>query len=412
MTPTSSSAAPASTTLRTSMSRSRATALTVITGLSGSGKSTLAFDTLYAEGQRRYVESLSAYARQFLERMEKPDVDSDRRAVAGHRHRAEDRRPQPALDGRHGHRNLRLPAAALRPRRRAALPALRRARSPPGPSTRWSTRCMALPEGTRVIILAPARAAARKASPTTSCFERLQKRRASRGCGSTGVVVDARRAAGPLDRASAHAIEVVVDRLVVKRADPQPARPIRWSRRSPRRQRQRRGRRRRRGAAPSSARRRACPACGIALPGAHPGQLLVQLAPGRLPEAAAASGSTIGVRPGPRSCPTRACPCARARWPPWAQAHAARTSSEFLEALTAHYGRQHLHALRATCPNRSRRVLLRTAPGEEPITLLLRPRVRAASASSEALRGHHPEPGAPLPRDRLRRRPARTSSAS
>ncbi len=49
--------------------------LTVITGVSGSGKSSLAFDTLYAEGQRRYVESLSAYARQFLERMDKPDVD-------------------------------------------------------------------------------------------------------------------------------------------------------------------------------------------------------------------------------------------------------------------------------------------------------------------------------------------------
>src|SRR5512136_31735 len=50
--------------------------LIVITGLSGSGKSSLAFDTLYAEGQRRYVESLSAYARQFLGLMEKPDVDS------------------------------------------------------------------------------------------------------------------------------------------------------------------------------------------------------------------------------------------------------------------------------------------------------------------------------------------------
>ncbi|HYU25664.1 MAG TPA: hypothetical protein VEO74_10705, partial [Thermoanaerobaculia bacterium] len=50
--------------------------LIVITGLSGSGKSSLAFDTLYAEGQRRYVESLSAYARQFLEQMEKPDVDA------------------------------------------------------------------------------------------------------------------------------------------------------------------------------------------------------------------------------------------------------------------------------------------------------------------------------------------------
>src|SRR5215468_2077686 len=50
--------------------------LVVITGLSGSGKSSLAFDTIYAEGQRRYVESLSAYARQFLQMMEKPEVDS------------------------------------------------------------------------------------------------------------------------------------------------------------------------------------------------------------------------------------------------------------------------------------------------------------------------------------------------
>ncbi|UCC28693.1 MAG: excinuclease ABC subunit A, partial [Phycisphaerales bacterium] len=50
-------------------------ALTVITGLSGSGKSSLAFDTIYAEGQRRYVESLSAYARQYLEQMQKPEVD-------------------------------------------------------------------------------------------------------------------------------------------------------------------------------------------------------------------------------------------------------------------------------------------------------------------------------------------------
>jgi excinuclease ABC subunit A len=49
--------------------------LSVVTGLSGSGKSSLAFDTLYAEGQRRYVESLSTYTRQFLEKMPKPDVD-------------------------------------------------------------------------------------------------------------------------------------------------------------------------------------------------------------------------------------------------------------------------------------------------------------------------------------------------
>ena len=49
--------------------------LVVITGLSGSGKSTLAFDTIYAEGQRKYIESLSAYARQFLDQLQKPDID-------------------------------------------------------------------------------------------------------------------------------------------------------------------------------------------------------------------------------------------------------------------------------------------------------------------------------------------------
>lgn len=58
--------------------------LVIMTGLSGSGKTSLAFDTIYAEGQRRYVESLSAYARQFLGNMEKPDVDAiegDRKSV-------------------------------------------------------------------------------------------------------------------------------------------------------------------------------------------------------------------------------------------------------------------------------------------------------------------------------------------
>ena len=71
----SSSAAPASTTSATSTSTCRATSSIVFTGVSGSGKSSLAFDTLYAEGQRRYVESLSSYARQFLGQLQKPDVD-------------------------------------------------------------------------------------------------------------------------------------------------------------------------------------------------------------------------------------------------------------------------------------------------------------------------------------------------
>ena len=71
----SSSAARANTTSRTSIVEIPRDKLVVFTGLSGSGKSSLAFDTIYAEGQRRYVESLSAYARQFLGQMEKPDVD-------------------------------------------------------------------------------------------------------------------------------------------------------------------------------------------------------------------------------------------------------------------------------------------------------------------------------------------------
>ncbi len=87
--------------------------LVVITGLSGSGKSSLAFDTIYAEGQRRYVESLSAYARQFLELMQKPEVEFDRGPVAGDLDRAENDLAQPALDGRDGDRDIRLHAPPM-----------------------------------------------------------------------------------------------------------------------------------------------------------------------------------------------------------------------------------------------------------------------------------------------------------
>ena len=113
--------------------------LIVITGLSGSGKSSLAFDTIYAEGQRRYVESLSAYARQFLEMMQKPDVDQIDGPVAGDLDRAEDDVAQPALDRRHGHRDLRLPAPALRARRHALFAGDRPADREPDRHARWST---------------------------------------------------------------------------------------------------------------------------------------------------------------------------------------------------------------------------------------------------------------------------------
>ena len=93
--------------------------LVVITGLSGSGKSSLAFDTIYAEGQRRYVESLSAYARQFLELMQKPDVDLIEGLSPAISIEQKTTSQQSALDRRHGDRDLRLPAPALRPHRRA-----------------------------------------------------------------------------------------------------------------------------------------------------------------------------------------------------------------------------------------------------------------------------------------------------
>ena len=97
--------------------------LIVITGVSGSGKSSLAFDTIYAEGQRRYVESLSAYARQFLERMEKPDVDGIDGICPSIAIRQKNSVRNPRSTVGHRHRDPRLHAAAVRPRRQDHLPA-------------------------------------------------------------------------------------------------------------------------------------------------------------------------------------------------------------------------------------------------------------------------------------------------
>ena len=95
--------------------------LTVITGLSGSGKSSLAFDTIYAEGQRRYVESLSAYARQFLELMQKPDMDSIEGLSPAISIEQKTTSKNPPLHRRHSDGDLRLYAPALGAGRRALL---------------------------------------------------------------------------------------------------------------------------------------------------------------------------------------------------------------------------------------------------------------------------------------------------
>jgi hypothetical protein len=113
--------------------------LTVVTGPSGSGKSSLVFDTLYAEGQRRYVETFSAYARQFLDRMDKPAVDKVEGRAAGHRHRPDQPGAQLALHRGHDDRAERPPEAVVRalgpavrpPERAAGCAMTRRRRSTP-----------------------------------------------------------------------------------------------------------------------------------------------------------------------------------------------------------------------------------------------------------------------------------------
>src|ERR1700686_2985754 len=128
--------------------------LVVITGLSGSGKSSLAFDTIYAEGQRRYVESLSAYARQFLELMSKPDVDS-----------IEGLSPAISIEQKTTSRNPRSTVGTVTEIHDYLRLLFARVGAPSSPATglpiesqtvsQMVDRIMALPEGTRLYLLAP-----------------------------------------------------------------------------------------------------------------------------------------------------------------------------------------------------------------------------------------------------------------
>ena len=130
--------------------------LVVITGLSGSGKSSLAFDTIYAEGQRRYVESLSAYARQFLGQMEKPDVDQIDGLSPGDLHRPEGRQPEPAVAPSGPSPRSTTTCGCCS--RASAIPHCPNAaaRSSARRSSRSSTRSWRCPEGTRLLVLGPA----------------------------------------------------------------------------------------------------------------------------------------------------------------------------------------------------------------------------------------------------------------
>lgn len=185
--------------------------LTVITGLSGSGKSSLAFDTIYAEGQRRYVESLSAYARQFLEMMQKPDVDH-----------IEGLSPAISIEQKTTSRNPRSTVATVTEIYDYMRLLWARVGIPYSPATglpitaqtvsQMVDRVMALPEGTRLYLLAPV-VRGRKGEYRKELAE-WQK------AGFTRVRIDGQfyeiDEAPTLDKKFKHDLEVVVDRIVVR----------------------------------------------------------------------------------------------------------------------------------------------------------------------------------------------------
>lgn len=185
--------------------------LVVITGISGSGKSTLAFDTLFAEGQRRYVESLSSYARQFLGVMDKPDVDS-----------IEGLSPAVSIDQKSTSHNPRSTVGTVTEIYDYLRLLFARVGRPHCPScgkpiTRQTVdgivdAVMRLPEETRIQVLAPI-VRGRKGE-YRHVFEEIQK------LGFVRVRVNGQTYELPdvpkLDRYKQHTIEVVVDRLVVR----------------------------------------------------------------------------------------------------------------------------------------------------------------------------------------------------
>src|SRR5688572_31980333 len=188
--------------------------LTVITGLSGSGKSSLAFDTIYAEGQRRYVESLSAYARQFLGLMEKPDVDaieglspaiSIEQKTAGHNPRSTVGTVTEIYD----YLRLLYARAGTPHCPQCARPVQRQS------AVQIAESILSWPEGTRVEVLAPL-VRGRKGE-FRDLFELVRKQ------GFIRAIVDGQTAelANPpkLNRRQNHSISVVVDRLVVRPED-------------------------------------------------------------------------------------------------------------------------------------------------------------------------------------------------
>ena len=185
--------------------------LVVFTGLSGSGKSSLAFDTIYAEGQRRYVESLSAYARQFLEMMQKPDVDQ-----------IDGLSPAISIEQKTTSKNPRSTVGTVTEIYDYMRLLWARVGVPYSPATglpiesqtvsQMVDRVLALPEGTRIYVLAPV-VRGRKGEYKKELAEFMRK-------GYQRVKIDGAfheiQEVKPLDKKFTHDIDVVVDRLVVR----------------------------------------------------------------------------------------------------------------------------------------------------------------------------------------------------
>lgn len=185
--------------------------LTVITGLSGSGKSSLAFDTVYAEGQRRYVESLSSYARQFLDLMKKPDVDS-----------IEGLSPAISIEQKTTSHNPRSTVGTVTEIYDYMRLLWARAGTPYSPATglpiesqtvsQMTDKITAYPGGTKIILSAPI--ARGKKGEFKKEFESLQKQGYQR-VNIDGTMYNIEEVPS-LNKNQKHDIEVVVDRLVVK----------------------------------------------------------------------------------------------------------------------------------------------------------------------------------------------------
>lgn len=185
--------------------------LIVFTGLSGSGKSSLAFDTIYAEGQRRYVESLSAYARQFLEMMQKPDVDQ-----------IDGLSPAISIEQKTTSKNPRSTVGTVTEIYDYMRLLWARVGIPYSPATglpiesqtvsQMVDRVLALPEGTRIYLLAPV-VRGRKGEYRKELAEYLKKGyQRVKIDGSFYEIADVK----PLDKKFTHDIDVVIDRLVVR----------------------------------------------------------------------------------------------------------------------------------------------------------------------------------------------------